>query len=148
MLRVWYGKDRNNAWHVGQKYYGGNSMLLTSGPVNKDYVLGELYDWHLEALNNSGVNTQIVLAVYALYGLYPHPVLIGTTSVDLKPGEYSYLTLQTDNHEHTIPVVQIPNNDVLITLYGRDKDHKEISGVVYPRTALVELRNSLCVGEE
>jgi hypothetical protein len=34
-------------------------MYLTPGPIDKDYAEGELVNWHLEVLNNSGHNALI-----------------------------------------------------------------------------------------
>lgn len=123
-------------------------MLLTPGPVNRDFVLGELTNWHLEVLNNSNNNTVITFTVFGLYSLYPSPIRLGTTTVDLRPGEYAPLTLQTNNFEHTIPVIDIPNNDILLTLYGRNAQFQEISGAIYPRSGLVLLTRPLPIQDD
>jgi|GEM_PF-4097988 hypothetical protein len=120
-------------------------MLLTTGPVNRDFVLGELTNWHLELLNNSNNNARITFTVYGLFTTFPSVVRIRTTTVELRPGEYTPLTIQTENFEHTIPVIDIPNNDILLTLYGRTAQFQEISGAVYPRNALVQLNRPLSV---
>lgn len=120
-------------------------MLLTPGPVDRDFTDGELINWHLEVLNNSECTAVILLSVFALYGLFPKPIPIGTTSAELRPGEYTFLNIIVDpKYEHTIPTIEIPNNDIYITLYGRNTAYKQMSGAVYPRHSLVHMKKPLC----
>lgn len=115
-------------------------MYLTPGPIDRDYSEGELTNWHLETLNNSNFTARVFLSVYNLYGLYPNPIPIGTTSVDLKPGEYAFLNIEVDpQYEHTIPTIELPNDDVLVTLYGRNAFYKQMAGATFTRNSLVRL---------
>ena len=119
-------------------------MLLTSGPINKDYAEGELTNWHLEALNNSTNTVNVYFSLYALATTQPEPTPLGTTSTSLEPGQYTFLNLLiSPQSEHTIPVINIPNDDVLITLYGRNSNNQEISGAVYSRNLLVSLNRPI-----
>lgn len=124
-------------------------MLLTTGPVDRDFVLGDLTNWHLEVLNNTREEANIRFTIYALYPLFPHPIPIGTTSVDLSPGEYTFLTLEIEpKYEHTLPIIDLPEGDILLTLYGRNANDKAISGAIYAKVSLVELSKPFCDMEE
>ena len=114
--------------------------LLTSGPVNKDFSDGELVNWHIEVFNNSNETATTVLTVYALLGLTP-PVEIGSTFGEINPGQYVFFNIAIDpnQYEHTLPVIEVANDDILITLYGRNKDRKQITGAVYRFSELIEI---------
>lgn len=123
---------------------GDHVMILTPGPINKDYTDGELTNWHLEVLNNSEDDISIYFSIYALKAMSPQPEPLGTTSTTLRPGQYTFLNLEVNPlSEHTIPTIDIPNDDVLVTLYGRNAEYQELAGVVYPRTALLTLKKAL-----
>ncbi len=123
-------------------------MLLTPGPVNKDFIDGELTNWHLEVLNNSMSTVNILFSLYALSPMN-QPIPLGTTATTLEPGQYTFLNLVVQPlSEHTIPVIDIPNNDILVTLYGRNNSFKELTGAIYSRTRLVKLTKPLLQKEE
>lgn len=118
-------------------------MLLTPGPINKDYTDGELTNWHLEVLNNSSAAVNVLFSLYALYPM-DQPMPLGTTSTTLEKGQYTFLNLVVQPlSEHTIPVIDIPNDDVLVTLYGRNSSFQELSAVVFNRTKLIKLNKPL-----
>ncbi|MDF2943617.1 MAG: hypothetical protein K0S01_2475 [Herbinix sp.] len=134
-----------------EKYYmkGGNIMLLTPGPINKDYTDGELTNWHLEALNNSENTVNIYFSLYALSPMQ-QPIPLGTTSTTLEPGVYTFLNLLVlPLSEHTIPVIEIPSDEILVTLYGRNDSFQEITGAIFNRSNLIQLSKPLLpVGTE
>lgn len=119
-------------------------MILSPGPINKDFIDGELTNWHLEVLNNSDSEVSVYFSLFELSPMQLQPIPLGTTATSLTPGQYTFLNLVVNPlSEHTIPTIEIPNDDVLITLYGRTSSYYEITGAVYPRSNLVTLRKPL-----
>ena len=119
-------------------------MILSPGPVNKDFIDGELTNWHLGILNNSESDVSVYFSIFALNPMQLQPVPLGTATTSLTPGQYTFLNLEVKPlSEHTIPTIEIPNDDVLVTLYGRNSSFQELTGAVYPRSSLVKLRKQL-----
>lgn len=112
--------------------------ILTTGPVNRDFIGGDIANWHLEAFNNSDFTVQVTLRVFDL--ATTPPTQIGSVTTSLSPKEHEFLTVATTSREHTIVQVEHPlgRNDVLVTVYGRDNAGRNLAGATYRHVELVE----------
>ncbi len=118
-------------------------LYFVSGPVNMEFADGILDNWHLEAYNNSDSVVPVTLKLFDINGV--STIYIGSTSRDVNPHSHEYMSLSTNGVHHTIAQVEYPQGygDILLTLYGRDRNGRALPGAIFFNHQLIELQNEI-----
>ena len=118
-------------------------LYFVTGPIDKDYVAGVLFDWHLEVFNNSENTLDVELKVFDISG--ESTVLIGDTARQISPHSHQYMTLYTNLAEHSIVQIQYPatTGEMFLTLYGRDMNGNALPGAIFFNKQLMQIPNGI-----
>lgn len=114
-----------------------------TGPIDEDQHGGDICNIHVEALNLSGSPRKVKVWVRNLkdYSVIEYDAkLVGNL-------EHRYWSIDTHGAEHVDVEISYHNvsgsEEVLFTVYGRNRDFVDLPGATYRHTELVFMQQSV-----
>jgi hypothetical protein len=113
-----------------------------TGVVDDDHVEGLLDDFHVDVFNRSTEPITVEVTVYKLIHDQPASV-IQTLTETILPDSNNWFTIDVPEQINENFLVVLKHNgddkdDLLATVYGRDKNEKAISSATYRHTELLK----------
>jgi len=113
-----------------------------TGVVDDDHVEGLLDDFHVDVFNRSTEPITVEVTVYKLIHDQPASV-IQTLTKTILPDSNNWFTIDVPEQINENFLVVLKHNgddkdDLLATVYGRDKNEKAISSATYRHTELLK----------
>lgn len=113
-----------------------------TGVVDDDHVEGLLDDFHADVFNRSQLPISVEFTVYRLIHDQPASI-VKTLTKTILPDSNNWFTIDVPEHinENFLCVLKHDGedkNDLLATVYGRDKNEKAISSATYRHTELLK----------
>lgn len=115
--------------------------IRTTGPVSRVHTIGNIRFWNLQAFNNTSGRIAVTFRVINLSDLMN--VEIGSITKNIEPGFRQSFTIDIDDSEYTMAIVEYPTcrNEVLVTVAGLDSSGRQIPGATYRHTELIDVES-------